>query len=98
MNKKQMGLALAMEDISQDHYCAGWMRNLEYSLWKMIIDRSADRQYGMYPITDEQLDRLLDLSRECGGWIIYLEDAGSTFVTMEKWLRYFTDHKAEAEK
>ena len=91
-------LIFEMSEISEAHYCAGWMNGLEFSLWEMIIDRSADRQYGMCPITDEQLDRLLDLSRECGGWIFWLKDTGETFLKMETWLKFYDDYKASLPK
>ena len=54
-----------MEDISEDHYCAGWMMNLELNLWRMV--EGGPRGYGMGDVSEEQVEQLRQLSKDAGG-------------------------------
>ncbi len=76
-------LAELMGDISEDCYCAGWMMGLEHALWAMVL--GGPREYGMGEVTEEQVARLKQLSDACGGWIVWSEGDGETFVPLEEW-------------
>ncbi len=91
---KQRELYETMSDISEDCYCAGWMMGLECAIWGALQD--GDRRYGMGEMDAEQLERCRELSRELGGWIIWVDDDevpglplaewGARFLTMPRWL------------
>ena len=64
-----------MEDISEDFWCAGWIRGLEFSLWRDI---------------NEHPD-LAKLSKQCGGWWIWADcDDMRKFVSTDEWLKIYT--------
>lgn len=68
-----------MCEISEAHWCAGWMSNLEFDLWK-IWDKK-DKSYGMGRVSDEDCALLKQLSEDCGGWFMWDNELGSVFVT-----------------
>ena len=85
----QTELAELMSDISEDHYCAGWLIDLEYSLWSIVTGDSANT-FGFGAIERWKIKRLKALSAATGGWIERQRDAEhETFVPMEIWLKQF---------
>lgn len=76
-----------MSDISEECYCAGWMHGNEYRLWDAITNPNDDRIYGFTKINDEQIERLRDLSRKLDGWVVWDDEVGERFVTIEEWER-----------
>lgn len=80
-------LAARMSDISEDHYAAGWMHGLEYSLWKMVQGDS--RNYGMGEVTEQEVAELRRLSDKCGGWIRWDDRLGAVFMPRAEWLVLF---------
>ncbi len=55
---------------------------LEYVLWSALID--GPRKYGCLEITVEQIARLKELSDASGGWIMFEDEKGETFVLQDK--------------
>lgn len=84
LTKKQQELYDLMSDISEEHWCAGWVNGLEFDLWKRI--KSDDPlPYGLRQIDPELLKKLRELSEEIGGWI-YTDDSNvAHFIAMEEW-------------
>lgn len=78
-----IGLCALMSGISEGYYCAGWMTNLEYELW----EAHEDMDYGMGVITKRQSDLLKLLSKECNGWISWV-DGELRYVPMDIWLKH----------
>lgn len=77
-------LVKLMSAISEEYWCAGWMHNLEYTLWDVV----AGRREGI--CSPEEIEQLKYLSEKCGGWIIWDEQAkGERFVPMQDWLRRY---------
>lgn len=83
-----------MSDISEEHYSAGWLIGLEFSLWRIVIGGpDVDRDFGMFAVEPEVVDRLRAPSDACGGWIAWSEDPvdGAVFVPLAEWeARYAT--------
>ena len=79
----QRGLASLMSEISERCYCAGWMTGLERALWSMLD--SEDRSYGQDEVTADEARQLRELSEACGGWIVWRDPDGETFVTLAEW-------------
>jgi hypothetical protein len=73
-----------MSDLSEQASNATWMLGLEYVLWSAIVD--GPRKYGRLDITDDHTARLKELSDACGGWIIFDDEKGETFVPADEWL------------
>ncbi len=90
-------LKTLMSKISEDHFCAGWLVDLEYKLWSMVIDRSAEnRDFGFGEVLLEQVDVLSELNLKSGGWWYWAEsdtkqgyNGGELFVTTEEWLEMY---------
>lgn len=78
-------LASLMSTISEDGYCAGWLCNLEYSLW--VIAHHGGGKFGQSEVTSQQADDLLWLADYLGGWVVWTNEEQETFVTMDQWLK-----------
>jgi hypothetical protein len=90
-------LLTMMEEISEAHYCAGWMSGLEYSLWRIV--QGGDRNYGMYPLEPAEVESLRWLAESCDGWWIWHDaktpsESGEKFVTMAEWLPIYERNEA----
>ena len=79
----QKALADFMSQLSEKAYCAGWMADLEHVLWAAVLD--GPRQYGHLAIDAEMISELNRLSSACGGWIIFEDHEGETWVSISKW-------------
>ena len=99
MDWKQKALYTKMSDISEDHYCAGWMNGNEFTLWRMVSDPTQDRYYGMAPVEESDIEDLRQISAETGGWIYWHDDEvepglsseewGPRFIPMPQWLEMY---------
>lgn len=80
-----------MSDLSEQAYCAGWMDGLEHVLWSVVTGGS--RRYGFLQITDEHIEKLKELSDTCGGWIIFDDEKGETFIPFDEWLHIYESNQ-----
>lgn len=81
-------LIIVMEDISERCWKAGWMDGLEESLWTIMMHQRPDPSgYGMCSWSEINLDLLCGLSDAAGGWVVWHEKGGATFVSFEEWAR-----------
>lgn len=90
MDWKQRALYELMSDISEECYCAGWMSGNEYTLWEMVANPDAGRNYGQDSVTDEQIADLRAISNEIGGWIRWRDDEEDANLPPEDWGPVFT--------
>ena len=105
LTAQQRQLFELMSDISEECYCAGWMMGNEYTLWRMVSDPVASRDYGLSVVTDEQIAELKRLSDAVGGWIYWHDDFiaptipvnewGERFIAMPEWLAMYERTMAE---
>jgi hypothetical protein len=79
-------LATYMSDLSEEFWCAGWMRDLEFMLWSVIEGEEADASLTS---TKNQLATLKSLSNACKGSIVFRRDTQETFVSMTEWMQLF---------
>jgi hypothetical protein len=93
LDSKQSALAAKMSDISEEAYCAGWMRDLEHSLWRAVVE--GPRRYGWLALTEQHVAELRRLSADCAGWIAWDEELGETWLPMAVWLAHYDPSKAE---
>lgn len=89
LSTPQRALADYMSELSEEAYCAGWMDDLEFSLWRIVTDGSG--RYGSMEITEKHVSKLRALSRLCGGWIVFDDRDEETFVTLREWQRRYTE-------
>jgi hypothetical protein len=83
-----------MEDISEDCWCAGWLQDLEYTLWRAVITGNLDFGWGMQ---ERELTRLKHLHEMAGGWWIWAdEEKGRRFVSTEEWLKIYAEKSIKA--
>ena len=85
-------LQVVMEEISERCWCAGWMDNIEESLWEMVCDPEDKRPLGMCARRTIDVELLATLSDACGGWIAWDEGGGMVdgrprFVPIAEWQR-----------
>jgi hypothetical protein len=83
----QRELAEHMSGISELGYGAGWMENLEHSLWHAIVD--GPFSFGQLQITESHISKLRDLAVASGGWILLDEDGEEAFVSLAQWLMLY---------
>jgi hypothetical protein len=78
-----------MSDLSEEAYCAGWMANLEYELWAAVT--GGPTKYGRAVVDAFAIDKLQRLSNQCGGWIVFDDEAGPRWLPLEDWRRRFAE-------
>jgi hypothetical protein len=87
-------LVQKMGDISEDHWAASWLIDMEYSLWGIMQgDRTPD--FGMGAITDQEKRELSELCGDAGGWFYFDEKTMKTFVPLFKWLEMYAAWRAK---
>ena len=69
-----------MSDISEQHYCAGWMMGLEDDLWEAISSLPHDFKYGMGHVGVDRLEKLKAVSELLGEWT-----DGDDWFTIDEW-------------
>ena len=90
----QRVLAKIMSEISEDAYCAGWLVDLEYELWQILVDGQG--KFGFGAVSEAEIEELRLLSDLCGGWIVWDEErGGQTFVPFDQWLKIFAARTSE---
>jgi len=88
-----------MQDLSEKHYCAGWMKDLEYELWAIATNQPAFSRYGSGSLSQGEKDLLMYLNGKIGGWVLYDDDGvwarGSVrhlrFVPNAEWIKLFKE-------
>lgn len=74
LDYRRKELLSIMEDISEDHWCAGWMSDNEYSLWGIVFD-DRPRRYGMMEVNEAQIARMKQLAEQTDTWFYFSHDA-----------------------
>jgi len=85
LNKDQIKLAEYMSKLSELAFTAGWMDELEFSLWNAMNNKITE--YGRLVFTEQIIDNLRDLSNKADGWVIFDEKKEETFLTWEEWYK-----------
>jgi hypothetical protein len=82
-----------MSDLSEQAWFAGWMKDLEYDLWRAMV--FGPKTYGRLEISSEQISKLRELSEACGGWIIFDDAAGETWLPLAEWRERYAAKSGE---
>lgn len=67
------------------------MAGLEYDLWEMIINPT--RQFVTAAVPIEKLEELAEIANDIGGWIVWDDEFGETFIPMDEWLKRYERFK-----
>ena len=68
-------LLRVMRDLSEEHYCAGWIIGLEHYLWTLALRQNT-----------EERQILLYCAEACGGWWMWDDERGeNVFVPLPIW-------------
>jgi len=79
-------LAKVMSQLSEDHWCAGWLHDLEFDLWDALEGSGSLR------IAQADLDQLRYLADKCGGWIKWDDQRhGPRYVHADDWCRTYQE-------
>jgi hypothetical protein len=74
-----------MSDLSEDCWCAGWLQNLEFTLWEAM--NSGNKELGWGGVAERDFARMKHLHEMAGGWWVWAEGENrQRFVTTEEWL------------
>jgi len=86
-------LVRMMRNISEDCWCAGWMHDLEFTLWDAMKTGNVD--FGWGTVAERDLIRMRRLHELAGGWWIFAAGEGSErFVSTEEWLAIYAKHNS----
>ena len=86
---EQRKLAEFMSDLSERCYCAGWIKDLEYFLWDMVIN--GPRRLGQDNITQQDIVHLNHLSKESNSWIYFDDKTEETAIDLYTWEQKFEE-------
>jgi len=90
LDNLQLALADFMSEISERCYYAGWMSDLEYSLWDALVN--GERKYGQDIITKDDIQTLKDLSQRCNCWIYFDDTNEETAIDLDIWKEKFKNY------
>lgn len=93
MKTDRQKLQELMEEISEDNWCAGWLHNLEFDLWRIMNEGT--QRYGKQDVTTKQIRRLKLLSDRCSGWFVFNDDV--EFVYINQWRTMYHNKMANVE-
>lgn len=85
LTPQQRALADRMSEISEEAFCAGWMRDLEYDLWRIVV--AGGGTYGWRDLDRETVEELRSLSAACDGWIVFDDETEETFLPIQDWIQ-----------
>ena len=82
-----------MREISSDYACAGWLNDIECTLWQLMQTGNPDRDDLLQLASDgEMLNDLRYLSEQCQGWVYYRVHSPE-YISLPEWTRYFDNWK-----
>ena len=79
-----------MMEISEDHWCAGWLHGLEFTLWEAAS--CGPVTFGFAPVSAGRCLELARLAELAGGWWRWSEALkDEEFVPMSEWLAVYKE-------
>jgi hypothetical protein len=91
-----------MSLLSEEHYCAGWLIDLEHELWEFVAAPDLhDHEWGMGTVTAQNTADMKRLSSEIAGWVCWEENGLHShvrFIPMEDWITRHAEWKLRIER
>jgi len=100
-HEAKQALRVSMGWISEERWCAAWLVDLEYVLWKWATqsDTHTRTESDENPSADSEESHgktLAWLAREAGGWWVWdNHHKGPRFVPMKEWQEIFTSARSK---
>ena len=76
-----------MSAISERCWHAEWLDGTEFVLWKAVT--GGPLRWGQGEVSAEDIALLRRLSEAAGGWIVWDDERGETFLPMSEWLQLY---------
>lgn len=74
--------------ISEQSYYNGWKHNIEFFLWKAVLEGA--REFGVREITEPEIVHLKLLAQDSGGWWHWSNKVEKpVFLPMNQWLTIY---------
>jgi len=90
-------ISTIISSISERNWCAGWMGEIEFSLWRDALNR--DEPQKLKEATQGEARALFELACLASGWVVYeVEGDGETFVPMPEWEKRYAAHEVTKER
>lgn len=86
-NTHMFELIELVKKISERDYCAGWVENIEFDLWDAIEKMEDGEKSERFDRCE--LEKLAELSDDCGYWVGYSGKYGEIFIQINNWLENF---------
>ncbi|HKQ92323.1 MAG TPA: hypothetical protein VJZ77_16820 [Blastocatellia bacterium] len=87
-----------MEEVSEDHYCAGWLNGLEYRLWQAALQYPQPYKFGVEAIEEKKVEELKGLAEELQEWAVWDDQAGEEkLIPLKDWKRIFAASKTASD-
>jgi hypothetical protein len=87
-----------MEELSERCYCANWLDDLEFTLWRFVQEALKEgflnnKEWGQGIIHSWELNKLWNLANEAGGWWVWFETDynGNVFISLKDWIEYYEE-------
>lgn len=92
LNASKDQLRQLMSEISEDHYCAGWLSGLEQDLWARAFLGDADKLFGLKVVEALQLEKLRVLAHATDSWWVFAQDIkDKVCITFDEACKRFGD-------
>jgi hypothetical protein len=84
-----------LSHLAEDHWCASWLRGLEYEVWEAL--QNPEYECGFSALSPEELATLRWLSESCGGWVQWSDERQApVFVDLGAWRQMVEKRQAVA--
>jgi hypothetical protein len=84
---EQRMLMESMWKISEEAWSSGWMKDLEFELWRIV--NHGPEKYGQLYIDEPLISQLRGHANASGGWIYWDDIEQETWVGMSEWLERY---------
>ena len=81
---EQRALAEAMSEVSETAYCAGWMRDTEYDVWRLLHEGGTWGQANADSLAME-LSVVRAALEWAGCWIVWDDEHEEQPVSLDQW-------------
>jgi hypothetical protein len=91
-------LSELISNISEETWCAGWMKDIEFHLWAATHDEAIEDETFVlstdaYNLHVDDVFQLGLLSERVGGWIVWKNGQGAVLVPLAEWLQLYNEWK-----
>lgn len=81
-----------LEKISQEHYSASWICDIEHSVWEHLLNPPPIEDELFFRFPEAEITQLRKLAAECNGWVRFDDTAkdffnSRVFVPMDEWVK-----------